>query len=227
MRASVAAMATRRKRKPTIYALPNGPYVFKDPTTVSPCRILENSKRKPIVNEPYVALCRCGASKSKPFCDGSHLANGFRSEKSADRAPDERDDYVGKAIRIHDNRGICSHAGHCTSRLPNVFREDAEPWIDPDGARTRLVVDVIKRCPSGALSYSVKGVEHDDQNRPPRVVVSKDGPYQVEGGIELLGAVFGAGASHEHYCLCRCGASKNKPFCDGSHWDVKFRDSAG
>jgi CDGSH-type Zn-finger protein len=54
--------------------------------------------------------------------------------------------------------------------------------------------------------------------------VTKDGPYAVSGGIELAGVSFGDGASQEHYTLCRCGASKNKPFCDGSHWDAGFKD---
>jgi CDGSH-type Zn-finger protein len=211
--------------KPSIFPLPNGPYVFKDPSTVSPCGSLADARRKAIPNQPYVALCRCGGSKSKPFCDGSHLANGFRSDKAPDRTPDRREDYRAGDLTIHDNRGLCAHAGHCTARLAAVFREDDEPWIDPAGAKAKAVVDTIKRCPSGALSWSVKGVEARDAKRPPRVVVSKDGPYCIEGGIELLGAEFGAGASREHYCLCRCGASKNKPFCDGSHWDVKFDDS--
>jgi CDGSH-type Zn-finger protein len=58
------------------------------------------------------------------------------------------------------------------------------------------------------------------------VTVTKDGPYAVTGGIELADVVFGEGASTEHYTLCRCGASKNKPFCDGSHWHVGFKDPA-
>jgi CDGSH-type Zn-finger protein len=58
------------------------------------------------------------------------------------------------------------------------------------------------------------------------VTVTDDGPYAITGGIELLEVTFGEGASREHYTLCRCGASKNKPFCDGSHWDAGFRDAA-
>ncbi len=215
------------KQKPSIYPLPNGPYIYKDPARMSPCENLVGAKGKPIANQPYVALCRCGGSKTKPFCDGTHLANGFRSEKAVDRTPDKRDDYAGKEIVLHDNRGICAHAGHCTARLAAVFRGGEEPWIDPNGAKARKIIEAVKRCPSGALSYSIKTVEHRDQKRPPKVVVSKNGPYCIEGGIELPGAEFGEGASREHYCLCRCGASKNKPFCDGSHWRVKFRDSAG
>lgn len=222
-RVILARMAA--SENPSIFPLPNGPYVFKDPTTVSPCGILADSERKPIENQPYVALCRCGGSKTKPFCDGSHLTNGFRSEKSADRTPDKRDDYAGRQIVIHDNRGICAHSGECTSRLATVFRDDDEPWIDADGAQSRQIIATIQKCPSGALSYSVENVEHADQDRPPNLVVSKNGPYCIEGGIELIGSEFADGASREHYCLCRCGASKNKPFCDGSHWDVNFDDS--
>ena len=88
------------------------------------------------------------------------------------------------------------------------------------------IVATIRKCPSGALSYSIDGVEHRDQQREPAVTVTDHGPYAVTGGIELLGVAFGQEASREHYTLCRCGASKNKPFCDGSHWQVNFRDPA-
>ena len=74
-------------------------------------------------------------------------------------------------------------------------------------------------------SYSVDGVEYRDQDREPLLTVSKDGPYNITGGIELMGdSHFGEGASKEHYTLCRCGASNNKPFCDGMHRDNNFKD---
>ena len=56
------------------------------------------------------------------------------------------------------------------------------------------------------------------------IMVSKDGPYRITGGIELKDESMGEGASREHYTLCRCGGSKNKPFCDGTHWYIKFKD---
>lgn len=82
----------------------------------------------------------------------------------------------------------------------------------------------IKKCPSGALSYTIDELEYRDQTREPRITVSKDGPYYVSGRIELKGEPRGEGASEEHYALCRCGASGNKPFCDGSHWRIQFKD---
>jgi hypothetical protein len=87
------------------------------------------------------------------------------------------------------------------------------------------IIETIRKCPSGALSYSIDGVEYrDDKTRTPKVAVSKNGPYLVTGGIELAGVEnWAEGASKEHYTLCRCGASKNKPFCDGMHLGIKFR----
>ena len=90
------------------------------------------------------------------------------------------------------------------------------------------IIDVVRRCPSGALSYSIDGVEYRDpeQQRNPTVTVLKNGPYHITGGIDLIGEniQFGEGASKEHYTLCRCGASENKPFCDGAHRNSKFND---
>ena len=174
-----------------------------------------------IPSRATVALCRCGRSRKKPFCDGTHARVGFSSATQGGDEPDRRDDYVGKTITIHDNRAICSHAGTCTDGLPEVWRQGVEPWIDPDGAAAEAIIRIVRRCPSGALSYSVDGVEHRDvAERTPGIVVADRGPYAVEGGCGLEGASFGEGASREHYTLCRCGGSKNKPFCDGAHWTV-------
>ena len=103
-----------------------------------------------------------------------------------------------------------------------MFLEDGKPWIVPDGAAMEKVIETIRKCPSGALSYALNGIEAVPDSREPMVTVTKDGPYAVTGGVELVGVSFGDGASKEHYTLCRCGQSKNKPFCDGSHWDVNF-----
>ena len=173
-----------------------------------------------------VALCRCGASNNKPFCDGSHAKVGFTDENTAGVSRNKRRDYVGKHITIHDNRSVCAHAGVCTDRLSSVFRMKEKPVIDPDGAQAMEIITTIKACPSGALSYSVDDVEYRDQQREPMVTVVDDGPYAVTGRIELLDQSYADGASREHFTLCRCGGSKNKPFCDGSHWAIGFKDRA-
>ena len=165
------------------------------------------------------ALCRCGGSKTKPFCDGTHSKIGFTDKNLADPTKDRRDTYAGKKITIFDNRALCAHAGYCTDGLKEVFRYGEEPWIAPDAGAVEKVIETIRRCPSGALSYAIDGVEGKAPKGPPLVTVLDNGPYAVTGGIELAGD-----ASREHYTLCRCGQSKNKPLCDGSHWDANFRD---
>lgn len=208
-----------KERDPvTIEPSEDGPYLVKN------LGELRNSKGGEITVRKTVALCRCGRSSNKPFCDGTHAKEGFRSARQGGGPPDRRDDYAGERITIHDNRGICSHAGRCTDGLPQVWRMRVEPWIDPNAAEPEAIVETVRQCPSGALSYSVDGVEHRDQQRPARITVTKDGPLAVTGGIELTGASFGEGASKEHYTLCRCGGSRNKPFCDGTHWHIEFRD---
>ncbi len=212
------------KEKPKIACLPNGPYYLLNDMTPKAIPNIQTSKGGPCSTITGVALCRCGGSNNKPFCDGTHGKNGFTDEKLADGSLDKRTNYVGKRVTIHDNREICAHAGYCTDNLAAVFKLKKEPWIDPDGAAVEEIIDTIKKCPSGALSYTVDNVEHRDQDRGPMVTVTKDGPYAITGGIELLEQSLGEGASTEHYTLCRCGGSKNKPFCDGTHWSIGFKD---
>jgi CDGSH-type Zn-finger protein len=205
----------------TIECKENGPYIVKGLDRLS------DAAGDAIATKSVMALCRCGASANKPFCDGTHARNGFSGERVADGSNDRRDSYAGKTITIHDNRAACAHAGVCTDRLASVWRMGQEPWIDPDGAPREAVIEVIRACPSGALSYSIDGVEAVAQQASPAIVVSKDGPYHVTGGVEMADAHWGEGVSRNHYALCRCGASKNKPFCDGSHWDAGFSDGDG
>ena len=206
---------------PTISLRPNGPYLVKGLTTFT------NSRGEAIATEGTMALCRCGGSSNKPFCDGTHKSNGFDDSKKPDRVKDARRDYVGESITIHDNRGLCAHAGECTERLSSVWRMGVKPWIDPDGGGVEAVIETIRACPSGALSYTLDGAEHRDCENSPAIRLSKNGPYRVTGGITLDGVDFGEGASREHFTLCRCGASKNKPFCDGSHYDAGFVHDEG
>jgi len=206
------------QNKPSIEVTQDGPYFVRD------LERLENSKGELVPAKPFMALCRCGHSSNKPFCDGTHVVIGFSGKKDEDRIPDEMENYEGTDIIIHDNRGVCSHRGHCTDHLPNVFRMKHKPWINPDVENPDEEARVIKMCPSGALSYTKEGVLHKDLERDRRVIISKDGPYDVEGGIELKDQNGNTPESKEHFTLCRCGGSKNKPFCDGKHWYIKFKD---
>jgi CDGSH-type Zn-finger protein/uncharacterized Fe-S cluster protein YjdI len=236
---------SQMKEKPKILPLRNGPYYLLNDMEPKVVENLQNSKCEPLSTVLGVALCRCGASHNKPFCDGTHGTIGFSSENrttttaaanyntngssssSEHMIKDKRKDYVGKEITIHDNRRICSHAAECVNNLSSVFKLNSRPWINPDSARTEEIIETIRKCPSGALSYSINSIEYRDPNeREPMVTVSKDGPYLITGGIDLIGdnIRWAEGASKEHYTLCRCGASNNKPFCDGMHRTVNFKD---
>jgi CDGSH-type Zn-finger protein len=196
----------------------NGPYLVMN------LRALKNSKGETLATRPVVALCRCGGSKLKPYCDGTHATIDFTSAKSPDRTPDRLDAYAGEAITVRDNRGTCCHYGNCTTTLPAVFGERAGGFVDPNAASKEEIIEVVRACPSGALGYALDGVDYAGESRPPEIFVSHNGPYYVRGGIELHNTQRNEGASREHYALCRCGHSKNKPFCDGTHWWIKFTD---
>ena len=206
------------EKKPCIEGQKNGPL------RVINMERIENSKGEKIAADPPVLLCRCGESQSKPFCDGSHVKNGYTDEKSPDRRPERIRSYPGKTIIIHDNRCVCAHRGHCTDSLPAVFRLGERPWIDPDGAPPDEIARVIEMCPSGALSYSRHDEMHKNWKTEKKVIVTRDGPYDVEGGIEFRDERCNHPETTDHYTLCRCGASENKPFCNGRHWDISFKD---
>jgi len=213
---------------PAIATAKNGPYLVTNAPAV----------RDPLGEQlslpPQLALCRCGASAMKPFCDGTHAANGFTDGKDPSRVPDQRDTYRGEQVTIFDNRGICQHSGLCSDRLATVFRTRQEPFVAPSGGRLDEIVRAVRDCPSGALSLGfdgdeTRGLADWHGRREPAVEVTQDGPYRVTGAIPLTDASGGdvprvAGSSREHYALCRCGHSQNKPFCSGMHWYVEFRD---
>lgn len=194
------------------------------PLAVSGAFELKDAAGKEIVHaELTVKLCRCGGSQNKPFCDGTHRRNGFSGARVADGSADRIDRYSAGALTIHDNRSLCAHAGYCTDNLAQVFKYGSEPWIDPNGAGPQAIVEAVRRCPSGALTTSLEGREREPEHWAPSITITRDGPYAVLG-VDLAGVELARGAPRERYTLCRCGHSKNKPFCDGTHSDVGFKD---
>lgn len=195
-------------KKPSIRTIKNGPFRLAglDEITDAFGRIISI--------DSTVNLCRCGASDSKPFCDGSHVTSGFRDDLSTTRRVKTRA-HKGKVITIHFNSVFCSHPGYCLRQSPDVFHLGRDHWIDPDADTVENIIRAIKMCPTGALSYTLDGIHHDLFSDAPGLKVMKDGPYNVKGSVELLDPR--RPESTEHYSLCRCGRSKNKPFCDGMH----------
>lgn len=196
----------------------------KSPYMVSDLDIFTNSKGEKLKTTPVMTLCRCGLSERKPCCDGSHGPDGIQGDKLPGRAKDKLRSFKGEEITIHDNRGVCSHDRSCVNELPSVFTKGRRPWINPNGASVKDIVEAIEKCPSGALSYTIGHETCNCLDRPPAIKVAHNGPLEITGHIALKDDMGSTPQSPEHYTLCRCGGSKNKPFCDGTHHDNGFND---
>ncbi|NNK96746.1 MAG: hypothetical protein HKP41_20540 [Desulfobacterales bacterium] len=175
------------------------------------------------IDTPRVcSLCRCGESKFKPQCDGSHAQVGFVGERE-DSEKKELEYYQGRDITIVFDRYLCMGAGYC-GELESVFGTHDAPIYEPDGAHVDDIIATIKKCPSGALSYIINDEHFINYYEETQIVVEQDGPLNCQGEITLIDdqdsdALLPDG---DHYTLCRCGGSKKKPFCDGSHLDNGF-----
>ena len=202
--------------RPSIELRDNGPVLVSGVTS------LIGADGTQLSTKPTMLLCRCGASKTVPFCDGSHNDVNFSDQKSSVRTADELLSYEGREITVHYNKLLCSKAADCGGQLEAVFDVSREPWIDPNQGSVKQIIKVIRSCPCGALSYSLPGrkVQHEIP-QDCYIALEKNGPYHVRN-IALENAEWGAGACRNKYTLCSCGASKNKPFCDGSHMEASF-----
>jgi CDGSH-type Zn-finger protein len=168
------------------------------------------------------ALCRCGASERKPFCDGTHAKVGFDGTEAATGTYEDRSNVLGgTGIEVRDDRSICVHAGFCGTRLTNVWQQVAE--TGESTVRSQIIA-MVERCPSGALTYRMDGAEVEPL-LPWAIAVTDDGPLWVTGSIPITGADGGSLEARNRVTLCRCGASANKPLCDGSHKSAGFVDS--
>ncbi len=125
----------------------------------------------------------------------------------------------GKKIDINYKGKLCIHSRFCVTQAPHVFLANVEgPWIHPDDMDAEELAAVARNCPSGAIQYRRK--DGAPQEQPPQVNLIRtlqDGPNAFRGDLRIDGELIGYRAT-----LCRCGASKNKPYCDGSHHDIHF-----
>lgn len=137
-------------------------------------------------------------------------------------------DYTGTADGVAVTIGytpvICTHAAECQKRASSVFNPKQDPWIQPEGGSLEAMLDAIASCPSGALRLSVNDLpEQHLTTGEVGIRVQKNGPYYVTN-VALDAEFNGTLASRAKYALCRCGLSKNKPFCDGSHYSEGWSD---
>jgi CDGSH-type Zn-finger protein len=208
----------------------NGPYIVTGgvPLVTSEicnddegyCRTWRDVKIYP-VQEKY-ALCRCGQSKNKPFCDGTHAKIHFEGTEAGDCVPFDKGAGVirGPTLTLADNEHLCVHARFCM-RAGGIWNL-VELSDDQDSRDT--AIEEASNCPSGRLvikdNVSGKAIEPEFEKSivvieyPPR---GEHGPLWVRGGIPIESADGKPYEIRNRVTLCRCGRSQNKPFCDGSH----------
>ncbi|MGI9379105.1 MAG: (4Fe-4S)-binding protein, partial [Methyloligellaceae bacterium] len=132
--------------------------------------------------------------------------------------------YEGKDITVYYNKVLCSHAAECSMSLAAVFDPSRKPWVDPDQGSADDIKKIVAACPSGALRYSEPpGPETHLEPDDCYIRIEKNGPYHV-CNADIEDVRWAEGASRKKFVLCRCGKSGNKPFCDGAHYDVKWKD---
>lgn len=208
----------------------DGPYLVsgKVPLIVSEidhdeegqCKGWREIKRFP-VKERY-ALCRCGLSENKPFCDGTHIKINFDGTESGDYDSfNENADVIsGPALTLYDNKHLCVHAGFCV-RAGGIWKL-AKQSDKPEARNT--AIEEARDCPSGRLVMIDNATKKEIEPEFEKSIVviefpsrNEDWPLWVRGGIPILSADGKMYEIRNRVTLCRCGKSKNKPFCDGSH----------
>lgn len=219
---------------PRIAVQPNGPYLVSGPVSLTRRAIVRSESSDPMTWQTTAqleapetfALCRCGGSSNKPFCDGTHRRNSFDGTESAptDTYDERAKTYRATGVVMRDDRAICEHAGFCGNQVTNVWKMAQGDATEDPVARTQLM-HMIEHCPSGALTYRLQPDGEDvEPALPVGIAVTRDGPYFVTGGITIERSDGQSFETRNRVTLCRCGNSKNKPLCDGSHQQAGFRD---
>jgi CDGSH-type Zn-finger protein len=177
------------------------------------------------------ALCRCGHSNSPPFCDGTHAKIGFDGTETAAHTPfaAQAATFEGPALSLLDTRRLCADGRFCDPS-GNVWNQVAQ--TDDPQVRTTFLRQVHD-CPAGRLVAFDKATgEAIEAHVPISIGLVEDpaqkcsGPIWLRGGIPLTSADGYRYEVRNRVTLCRCGASKNKPFCDGTHTSIGFKTRA-
>lgn len=226
-------------KKTYIVINPKGPYLVYGQPPLKQQFIVLNEEQIPWTyrdgqeysteKEP-TALCRCGASRHQPYCDGSHLTADWDPELTADNVPllKNAEVFDGPTLELTDNEPYCAFARFCDShgRVWNLV-EDSD---DPE-AREYTIHNAVN-CPAGRLKvWDKEKGKFIEPDHSPSLGLLEDpqekcsGPLWVKGGIPIDSADGTKYELRNRVTLCRCGASSNKPFCDGTHASMRFQDN--
>lgn len=225
------------KNNPKIKIIKNGPYLVSGKLPLGKEIIMPDGEGNPIVwkkgksfpeQEEY-ALCRCGQSKNKPFCDGTHLKNKFNGKETArmDKYADQCQKISGPDLDLTDAEELCAAAGFC-HRMGGTWNL-TEKSDNPDFKK--VAIEQACNCPSGRLvAWDKKTKKAIEPTFKQSISVTEDACQQVSGPLWVKGNVLVESADGKEYeirnrvTLCRCGKSSNKPFCNGSHIPARFND---
>jgi len=134
--------------------------------------------------------------------------------------------YKGKKITVTYDAKRCIHAEQCVQGAPAVFNPNLKPWVDPENADAGTIALVIQRCPTGALHFRAEDSRLAERPDPSNsVTTAPHGPLHARGSLNVVSEAGEAILSDTRMALCRCGASKNKPLCDNSHFAIAFEDA--
>ena len=175
------------------------------------------------------SLCRCGESKNMPFCDSSHLENGFDGTETASRIPYARqaEYFDGPTLVLSDAERLCAFARFCDpgGKIWSLIE------LTDDPVARELVIREANHCPAGRLVVKdKKTVKEIEEPLEPAIGLIEDtplgcsGPLWIQGGITIESEGGKQYENRNRVTLCRCGASDNKPFCNGSHASIMFND---
>ncbi len=135
-------------------------------------------------------------------------------------------EYTNGEITVLWQPRLCIHCGDCARGLPQVFQPRERPWVKMEGASSDAIMKQVDACPSGAISYTKNedAAATSPSNKPMEIDIKDNGPIMITGDFDLEYK-----GKHDHktdgkIALCRCGASANKPYCDGSHSKIGFKD---
>ncbi|MGO9804994.1 MAG: CDGSH iron-sulfur domain-containing protein [Steroidobacteraceae bacterium] len=230
---------SKSRAEPRVTVTRNGPYLVSGAVPLARQTIVADAEggseqwreSDPFPAQDSYALCRCGHSRTKPFCDGTHSKVGFDGSETASREPYAQQAQLteGPALSLSDAESLCAFARFCDPH--------GQVWSQverTDHAAVRATfVRQVNNCPSGRLvAWDRSTGQPLEEPLPASIGVVEDppegvsGPLWLRGGIPLIAADGFAYEVRNRVTLCRCGASKHKPFCDGSHAAIKFRDSA-
>jgi CDGSH-type Zn-finger protein len=176
---------------------------------------------KKYASKDNYALCRCGQSKNKPFCDGTHITFNFDGTETASRESylDQAERINGPALGLTDAQELCAAARFC-DRAGGIWKLTQQ---STDSEAKRIAIEEAGNCPSGRLVVWDKKGRTIEPKFERSIGLVEDpqegmrGPIWVRGGIPVESADGSTYEIRNRVALCRCGNSSNKPFCDGSH----------